>query len=136
VANVYALGDAACWLDPRTGRHQRREHWTAAVEQADIVARNLLTAPGGELLYRGLPYVWSDQHGVRIQTLGAVASDATVELIQDDGNRLLALYSKSSQVTGVAAMNNARVLTRLRPLLERGADLGDVRALLAALPAR
>ena len=44
--------------------------------------------------------------------------------------------TKSSQVTGVAAMNNARVLTRLRPLLERGADLGDVRALLAALPAR
>jgi hypothetical protein len=42
----------------------------------------------------------------------------------------------SSQVSGVAAMNNARLLTRMRPLLERGAGLGDVRALLETLPSR
>ena len=106
------------------------------MEQADIVARNLLAAPGEQLQYRGLPYVWSDQHGARIQTLGAVAPDVTVELIQDDDNRLLALYAVSSQVTGLAAMNNARVLTRMRPLLEQGADLGDVRALLATMATR
>jgi 3-phenylpropionate/trans-cinnamate dioxygenase ferredoxin reductase component len=135
-AGVYALGDAACWLDPCTGGHHRREHWTAAVEQAHIVASNLLAAPDEQQLYSGLPYVWSDQYGVRIQTLGTVAPDVTVELLQDDDNRMLALYTAASQVTGVAAMNNARAITRMRPLLERGADVGAVRALLETLPTR
>jgi 3-phenylpropionate/trans-cinnamate dioxygenase ferredoxin reductase component len=135
-AGVYAVGDVASWLDPRTGRHHRQEHWTAAVEQADVVARNMLAAPGAELPYASPRYVWSDQHGVRIQALGVLTPHATVELFQDDDDRLFAVYTASSRVTGVVAVNHARVLTRMRPLVERSADMDDVRATLGAVLSR
>src|SRR5258708_7341705 len=39
IPGIFAAGDVAAWLDPFTRLHERHEHWTAAREQARIVAQ-------------------------------------------------------------------------------------------------
>lgn len=64
---VYAAGDASLPFDPRFGAHARTEHWDAAAWQGAAAAKAML----GE--YPGtppLPSFWSDQYGLRIQSVG------------------------------------------------------------------
>lgn len=76
--NVWAVGDVAAWLDPSTGVHHRHEHWNSAVDQASVVARDIV---GGEPVAAPIPYFWSDQFGLKIQVLGEPRrSDTVVQL--------------------------------------------------------
>lgn len=65
--NTWALGDVAAWWDDVRGARCRTEHWTATVDQAAVVARDLL---GQERPPPSVPYVWSDQFGLKIQLVG------------------------------------------------------------------
>ena len=65
--DVFAAGDACVPFDPRFGVHSRTEHWDAAAWQGAGAAKAML----GE--YPGtppLPSFWSDQYGLRIQSVG------------------------------------------------------------------
>jgi len=64
---VWALGDAAAWWDQPRRRHHRTEHWTGAGDQARTVVADLLEQ---ETPTPPLPYVWSDQFGLKLQVLG------------------------------------------------------------------
>ena len=79
--DVYALGDLASWCNPRFGRRMRVEHWTNTVEQAALVARNIL-AGDDPAPYAGIPYFWSDQYGHRLQLVGLDSQDEVV-FVQD-----------------------------------------------------
>lgn len=68
-SDVYAVGDVASWHNPRYGERMRIEHWTGVGEQAAAVAATLAGSPTPCDL---LPYVWSDQFGVRLQICGRV----------------------------------------------------------------
>ena len=97
-----AMGDAASWLDPITGRHRRFEHWTSAGDQAVVVAKNL--AGDGDLVHTltEVPYFWSDQYDVKLQSLGTPAPTDDVELLTvGPRNRLLAVYGCEGRLTGV-----------------------------------
>ena len=45
--SVVAVGDCSAWLNPRTGRHQRVEHWTAARDRPSIAVATLLSHATG-----------------------------------------------------------------------------------------
>jgi 3-phenylpropionate/trans-cinnamate dioxygenase ferredoxin reductase component len=62
----------------------RVEHWTNAVEQAALVAFNLLSS-GSPQRYQAIPYFLSDQFGTKIQCLGRIPPDDNVAVI--DGAR-------------------------------------------------
>jgi NADPH-dependent 2,4-dienoyl-CoA reductase/sulfur reductase-like enzyme len=64
---VFAAGDASLPFDPRFGVHARTEHWDAAAWQGAAAAKAML---GEEPGTPPLPSFWSDQHGVRIQSVG------------------------------------------------------------------
>src|SRR5262249_32923017 len=66
---VHAVGDVARWHHPLYRGTVRAEHWTAAIEHAEAVAATLTVRPTA---CRSVPYVWSDQHGVKIQIAGRV----------------------------------------------------------------
>jgi 3-phenylpropionate/trans-cinnamate dioxygenase ferredoxin reductase component len=126
---VWAMGDVATWRDAVTGRSRRSEHWTTAGDQAVVVARNL--AGGGEAAHTlsEVPYFWSDQYGVKLQSLGTPAPDDDVELLTvGPHKRPLALYGSAGVLTGVVGFGVPRQVMRMRRVL---ASQGTLEAAVA-----
>lgn len=71
-ADVYAVGDIANHDHPALGRRIRVEHWDTAIEQAKVVAHNLV---GGEEAYQKLPYFFTDQYDLGMEYVGSVGPD-------------------------------------------------------------
>ncbi len=105
---VFAAGDAAAWQDPRDGQHHRHEHWTAAREQARIVAQ--VIAGVDETQWKlFVPYFWSDMHGQRIQLLGESTSATRVDFVFENPatGAFVAEYRRGDQLVGVVGCNAA-----------------------------
>jgi phthalate 3,4-dioxygenase ferredoxin reductase subunit len=131
-AGVYAIGDVARWYDRRTRTYRRVEHWTNAVEQANLVAHRILR-PGAARHHASVPYFWSDQHGVKIQMVGRPAPGDTTEVLRC-GDRDVALYSRAGEFTAAVSFGWPRASVAARQAWARGATVADVRATLAGLP--
>jgi 3-phenylpropionate/trans-cinnamate dioxygenase ferredoxin reductase component len=131
--HVWAVGDVANFPSARFGERLRIEHWTNATEQATVVATNLL---GGDAVHDPVPYVWSDQFGVKIQVLGRVAGGDDVAVVSGalDADQYVAAFFRDGRLRGVVGQNAPRAVMSFRPLLEAGAaDRAAVDAHLAAL---
>ncbi len=116
---IHAAGDVASWPDPRTGRRARHEHWTAAREQARIVAGDI--ADVRERRWESfVPYFWSDLHGKRLQLLGAPDPSDAVEFVHRHPARgaFVAEYRRGGALVGVAGLNAAARTMRYLPRLE------------------
>ena len=75
--DVYAAGDAASFPDPFTGSHLPTPHWEAAARQGILVAHSILGTPPPA----PVPAMfWSDQHGRRLQMVGHLPREGTIEL--------------------------------------------------------
>lgn len=113
VPGVLACGDCASWARP-DGSRRRTEHWTSAARQGLAVAATLLGA--GEPLDE-VPYVWSDQVGVRLQLVGRTAGATRVEL-EGDEDAFRALYlDADGQPQGVLLGNRPREVAAWRRAL-------------------
>jgi 3-phenylpropionate/trans-cinnamate dioxygenase ferredoxin reductase component len=67
VPGVFAAGDVANSLHPFYGERIRVEHWSNALNQGPVAARNLL---GQAAVYERLPYFFSDQYEVGMEYTG------------------------------------------------------------------
>lgn len=111
VPGVWAVGDVAAWLHD-TGRHKRVEHWTNAGEQAKLLVTALL---GGEPPATDrVPYVWSDQYGLKIQVLGTPAGADEVRVVEDDGRKFLAHYFDHGRLTAVVGGGRTGPVMKMR----------------------
>jgi 3-phenylpropionate/trans-cinnamate dioxygenase ferredoxin reductase subunit len=72
---VYAIGDVARHPCPQHGGLRRLESAPNASEQARHVARSIL---GEEVSYSALPWFWSDQYDLKLQSVGLSATADTV----------------------------------------------------------
>ncbi|WP_374206089.1 NAD(P)/FAD-dependent oxidoreductase [Gordonia zhenghanii] len=113
-ADVYALGDAANWTDAH-GDHHRVEHWNHVVDHAALVAAELL---GHAITHQSVPYFWSDQFGLKIQMLGAPHPDDDVHVVDDDGRKFHAYYSRDGVLTGVIGAGRAGKVMKARQYLQ------------------
>ncbi len=121
VPNVYAAGDVARWSNPLFDESMRVEHWTNAIEQAGAVGWNIMH-PGQQRPYAPVPYVWSDQHGMRLQILGRPRPDDEWRIVEDDGERgpLVVLYGRGGVLSGAFTINAPeRVVPLRRSLVAR-----------------
>jgi 3-phenylpropionate/trans-cinnamate dioxygenase ferredoxin reductase subunit len=119
---IYAAGDVASWMNPHTGVCERHEHWTAAREQARIVAQSI--AGVAESNWREfVPYFWSDMHGVRIQLLGSATGADDVQIVHEDKEKkaFLAEFRKAGHLIGVVGANAAARTMRYGARLARSA---------------
>ncbi|MFI7233024.1 NAD(P)/FAD-dependent oxidoreductase [Nonomuraea angiospora] len=109
---VYAVGDVASWQHEGLGRRLRLENRTNAVEQAQVVAANIL---GEDLAYTPVPYFWTDQYDVKLQVHGLPSPEAEVSVVEGDPeqNRFVALYRLDGVVTAVLGWNMAKAARRL-----------------------
>ncbi|MEV1296079.1 FAD-dependent oxidoreductase [Pseudonocardia sp. NPDC049635] len=122
---VWAVGDAAAWVDPRFGDRVRHEHWTSAVDQAAVVARDIA---GAEPPPPTVPYFWSDQFGLKIQLIGRPdLADGMLPLHGDglDGGEIKGTtvgYLRGEELVAVVGFGAARRIARYRKPLAAGAD--------------
>lgn len=107
--SVVAAGDVARWAHPMLGELVRVEHWTNAVTQAELAARNLAArlagGPAAEQ-YTAVPYFWSDQHDWKVQFVGfAAGGEVTIAEGTPDSGRFVAAYHRAGQLTGALCVN-------------------------------
>lgn len=122
-SGIFAAGDVAAWVDPVSGEHRRHEHWTAAREQARIVAQHICGM--AEATWAAfVPYFWSDMHGKRFQLLGTAEDATAVTFVFENAETgaFVAEYHRGDALIGVVGCNAAaRVMRYAARLAERQA---------------
>ncbi|WP_425826706.1 NAD(P)/FAD-dependent oxidoreductase [Streptomyces fractus] len=117
--NIWAVGDVAAWLDPATDRHVRSEHRLAATEQGRSVGAALM---GAEPSAPSLPYFWSDQYDLKLQSYGATGRDMAFTVVEGslDEGRFVGVYGHRDaeghphRIDGVLGNRMARSLRTWR----------------------
>lgn len=128
VPHVWAVGDVAVAVPPGGSDPVRLEHWTAAGDTASRAAAYLL---GQEpRLPAEVPYVWSDQYDLKLQTLGLPAADDDLEVVAGDLDEqaFLAVLSRQGVVTGAVALAMPAPLARCRSAVADREPLADLLA--------
>lgn len=116
--DVFAAGDASIPFDPRWGAHARTEHWDAAAWQGAAVARAML---GEEPGTPPLPSFWSDQHGVRIQSVGHPHLADAVAIEGDPTARdFEAVFIRAGRPVAGLTVGRPRAIPALRKRIEAG----------------
>jgi NADPH-dependent 2,4-dienoyl-CoA reductase/sulfur reductase-like enzyme len=121
---VVAAGDVARWYHEGYGEAVRIEHWTNAVEQSEAAAKTLL---GDAQPFAPVPFVWSDQFGLKIQSAGRIAPDDDMHIAHGslEERRFVALFGREGKLTGALAMNRVRQLMGYRRMMREGASFAD-----------
>ena len=111
--DTVAAGDCARWPNPRFGDEPHRvEHWMNAVEQARAAADALLAGPATAPPFAPIPRFWSEQHDVKIQSIGMPKLADRVVLAERDprSHRTIATYHRGEEMVGVIAIDEPRRL--------------------------
>jgi NADPH-dependent 2,4-dienoyl-CoA reductase/sulfur reductase-like enzyme len=121
---VVAAGDVARWFHVGYGSTLRLEHWTNAVEQAEAAARCLLAGEGGGEPFAPVPFVWSDQYDVKIQTAGVIRLGDEMVIAHGslEERRFVALFGRDGRLVGALAFNRVRQLMGYRRMMREGAS--------------
>ncbi|HET9059066.1 MAG TPA: FAD-dependent oxidoreductase [Acidimicrobiales bacterium] len=101
VPGVYAAGDVANAFHPLYGNRVRLEHWSAALNQGPVAAKNML---GQAINYERMPYFFSDQYDMGMEYRGWAPHFERVVFRGDPKSfQFLAFWLQDQTV--VAAMN-------------------------------
>lgn len=120
--SVYAAGDVAAAYHPSYGTRIRVEHWSAALNQGPVAARNMA---GGLDAYTRLPYFFSDQYDMGMEYVGwARRWDEVVFRGDVDGRKFIAFYLSGARVVAAMAVNTWDVIEPLRRLIESRSAVG------------
>jgi 3-phenylpropionate/trans-cinnamate dioxygenase ferredoxin reductase component len=116
--DVFAAGDASIPYDHRFGVHARTEHWDAAAWQGTAVARAMLGEDPGS---PPLPSFWSDQYGLRIQSVGHPHHADQARLQGDPASRdFEAVFVRAGVPVAGLAVGRPRAIPALRKQIEAG----------------
>lgn len=132
---IVAAGDVARFKSARRGGFSVRiEHWTHASAMGRAAALRLLRGADGVEAYDPVPYVWTDQFGVKIQMVGYPTPDDEVHLVdgQFEEYRFVALFARGGKLTGVVGMRRPRLVMAYQEMLEQGVPIEQA---LASKPA-
>ncbi len=121
--DLYAAGDIARF--PYKGDATRIEHWRLAQQHGWLAARNIL---GDDAAFDGVPFVWTAQHGKRIDYLGHAAEWDEIVIDGDlDALEFLGFVVKDGQVTAVIACARETEMAHLAEAMRRNLTLVEAR---------
>lgn len=104
--HIYAAGDCSNHPNPIIGRRLRLESVPNAMDQAKVVAANIL---GKDTTYSAVPWFWSDQYEHKLQMVGYSADGNSQVLRGDKDKQQFAIfYLKDDHLVAVDAVNSAR----------------------------
>ena len=123
--DIYAAGDCASHPSSIYERRLRLESVPNAIEQAKVAGANMA---GGDVVYDAVPWFWSDQYDVKLQTVGvSEGADETV-LRGDPGARKFSVwYLRRGRLLAVDAVNDAAAFAMSRRLV--GKTVPDAKSL-------
>ncbi|SMX30723.1 NAD(P)/FAD-dependent oxidoreductase [Actibacterium lipolyticum] len=111
---IWSAGDCASF--PYKGNRMRLESVQNAIDQAELVAANML---GAEKAYAPYPWFWSDQYDVKLQIAGLNTGYDRV-VVRNDGDGQSHWYYAGETLLAVDAMNDPRAYMIGKRLLEMG----------------
>ncbi|MCR8825123.1 NAD(P)/FAD-dependent oxidoreductase [Pseudosulfitobacter koreensis] len=112
--HIWAAGDCASF--PYRGTRIRLESVPNAIDQAEVVAENIM---GADKEYGARPWFWSDQYDVKLQIAGLnVGYDRVVT--RDGGTAVSFWYYLGDQLLAVDAANDPRAYMIGKRLIEAG----------------
>jgi 3-phenylpropionate/trans-cinnamate dioxygenase ferredoxin reductase subunit len=120
LADVYAIGDCAAHHNIYAGGALiRLESVQNATDQATTVAKHLT---GAEESYAAVPWFWSNQYDLRLQTVGlSTAHDEAIVRGTPESRRFSVIYRREGRVIALDCVNAARDFVRGRTLVSAGA---------------
>ena len=118
--HIWAAGDCTNFPSPRYGRRMRLESVPNAIEQAKAAAANMA---GGDVVYDALPWFWSDQYDIKLQSAGLLdGHDAAVVRGDPDTNSFSVWYLKEGALLAVDAITDPRSFMMAKRLLTEGVN--------------
>ncbi|MAD95087.1 MAG: pyridine nucleotide-disulfide oxidoreductase [Rhodobacteraceae bacterium] len=116
VEGIWAAGDCASF--PHGGDRIRLESVPNAIEQAEVVAGNIM---GADKEYVAKPWFWSDQYDVKLQIAGLNSGyDTVVTRPGDHESNVSFWYYKGDELLAVDAANEPRAYMVGKRLIEAG----------------
>jgi 3-phenylpropionate/trans-cinnamate dioxygenase ferredoxin reductase subunit len=126
--DVYAIGDCAAHFNRyAAGARVRLESVQNAADQAMIAAKSITGAP---VPYDAVPWFWSNQYDLRLQTIGlSIGHDTTVLRGDPAGRSFSLVYLREGRVIALDCVNMSRDYVQGKALVVAGAQVD--RAVLA-----
>ncbi|MDQ1156801.1 3-phenylpropionate/trans-cinnamate dioxygenase ferredoxin reductase subunit [Sphingomonas sp. SORGH_AS 950] len=120
--HVFAVGDCAAHANGFAGGAViRLESVQNANDQATVVARTLV---GREVAYHAVPWFWSNQYDLKLQTVGLSTGHDQAVLRGDPATRSFSiLYLREGRVVALDCVNAMRDFVQGKPLVVDGAVL-------------
>jgi 3-phenylpropionate/trans-cinnamate dioxygenase ferredoxin reductase subunit len=124
--DIFAIGDCARHVNAYAGGARVRiESVQNAVDQATLVAKTLL---GAREAYHAVPWFWSNQYDLRLQTVGLCTGfDAHVVRGDPSQRSFSIIYLRQGRVIALDCVNAARDFVQGRALVAQGASLAPER---------
>ena len=122
---VFAAGDVANAFHPRYGTRIRLEHWSAALNQGPVAARNML---GKATVYDRTPYFFSDQYDFGMEYRGWAPSFEQVVFRGEPASRaFIAFWLRHGRVAAAMNANVWDVGESIEALLQAGRPVTPAR---------
>lgn len=119
--SIWAAGDCASF--PWRGARIRLESVQNAIDQAELIAENLL---GAEKIYDPHPWFWSDQYDVKLQIAGLNAGYDRVAVRPGEKDGAVShWYYRDGRLIAVDAMNDPRAYMVGKRLIEAGKSVPE-----------
>jgi 3-phenylpropionate/trans-cinnamate dioxygenase ferredoxin reductase subunit len=124
--DIYAIGDCAAHANSYAdGAVIRLESVQNANDQATTVAKAIL---GNPIPYKAVPWFWSNQYDLRLQTVGlSIGHDATVTRGDPATRSFSVVYLKQGRVIALDCVNAVKDYVQGKKLVERGAVIAPDR---------
>ena len=118
--DIYAIGDCAAHVNAFGGGAQvRLESVQNAVDQANCVARAIIGKPQA---YRSIPWFWSNQYDLRLQTIGlATGFDEVVVRVEPETRSFSVIYLRGGRVIVLDCVNAPKDYVKGKKLVESDA---------------
>ena len=122
--DIFVAGDIARAPQPLFGGgFASIEHWSNAVEQADLAARSMLADAGyGAPPETPIPSFWSSQFDVSIKSVGVPSAGDRVAFVQGslESGCFVAVYGLKGRLVAAVAFDQGKWLPRYVSMIEAG----------------
>ena len=120
--DIYAIGDCAAHANSFAGGAViRLESVQNANDMATTAARTIC---GNPQPYHALPWFWSNQYDLKLQTAGLSHGFNAAVLRGDPSSRSFSvIYLKDGRIIAVDCVNQMKDYVQARKLIEEGADI-------------